>query len=256
MAPAHSVSTQDCTGLHDFARARIGGALQTRCSASSEHNFPICHPRITIELPARESRRFPSARTWPRPADALTGRPNLLTGPGVHDREKGHGSDGADRAPQPRSHRATIRREGVGEEGAMSIHPASIGAVLSDDHPAGDGRWIKPSVACDPPSETPLPVKIADQLLGVDDVGLQLRHEQYSTGRVPGEHIDDPALAIDRERNLRHHSPSASSGESARDCLVERGVPGVDQAIELPAAPAWHQPDLDLERGPHGTNRG
>ena len=86
--------------------------------------------------------------------------------------------------------------------------------------------------------EPTLPVGRADQLVDVGDVRLELDDEQRTSARMPGEDVDDAALAVDRERDLGRGDPCRQVAESPGDGLVQSRVTGVEQPIEVAGAPS------------------
>ncbi len=81
------------------------------------------------------------------------------------------------------------------------------------------------SLARDASRKPAFAVDRSDELLNVGDVGLQLDDEQGAPSRMPGQDVDDAALTVDRERNLRRKYP-------AGQCLQ---VPGGATRAELSA---------------------
>jgi hypothetical protein len=137
----------------------------------------------------------------------------------------------------------------------MSIDLPSIDAALGNDHPAAYGCRIEATITRNPSREAPLPVHRANQLLRINNVGLQLRDKQGPLPGVPAEDIDHASLTVDGKRHFWHHDPASSRGKSPGHRLVVCGVTGVDQSIELAASPARDEPDLDLEGRRHGADR-
>jgi hypothetical protein len=96
--------------------------------------------------------------------------------------------------------------------------------------------------------QSPLSIDRADQLVDVGDLGLQLDHEQSSPGRMPRQDVDDPALAVNRKRDLRFGQPAGQPRETPGDLLVQGRVAGVQQPVQVAAAPAGHEIDTNIER--------
>ncbi len=66
---------------------------------------------------------------------------------------------------------------------------------------------------------------------------------------MPGEDVDDAALAVDRERHLRREDPVRHClAEPARDRLVQHRVRPIEQPVEVATTPARDEIDPDLER--------
>ncbi len=68
--------------------------------------------------------------------------------------------------------------------------------------------------------------------------------------------IDDSALTEDRKRDFRHEAPARiRARERPRDRLVEPGMPGVQEAIEIPGPPAGQELEADVEGRSNPPNR-
>ena len=101
---------------------------------------------------------------------------------------------------------------------------------VADDHPRRR-RWPAtiPASRGDPTREPRPPMSIvATSSCGSTSAVLSSMMSRHRDRRVPGEDVDDSALAVDREGDLRQPRPSA---ERRRDALptdsCERGVRGV-----------------------------
>ncbi len=120
----------------------------------------------------------------------------------------------------------------------MGADPAKVRARVGNHQDRSDGLGRPTAVPRDARGEAPFAIERAEELVDVDDLGLQLDGEQGSAIRVVREHVDDATLRTDRERHLRSHDPLRTvAPEPARDVVVERGVAGVEQAVEVAAAP-------------------
>jgi hypothetical protein len=70
------------------------------------------------------------------------------------------------------------------------------------------------------------------------------------SARVPGEDVDHAAFAVDRERDLGFDGPRRQVvAEHPGDLLVQRGVPGIEEPVEIARAPPRDQVDPDVEGG-------
>ena len=79
---------------------------------------------------------------------------------------------------------------------------AMVCAVLSKQHTSGDGRWLPPQALRDLGRQPALSIERPQQLAHVDNLSLDLDHQERPVGGMPGKQVDEPALAIDRERDL------------------------------------------------------
>lgn len=130
----------------------------------------------------------------------------------------------------------------------MGREPRAIGATVRDQDPYRNGSRLPAPVARDLPRETLATIHGAHQAVDIDDLRLEFDHKQCSSSRVPGQDIDDTALPEDRVRDLGREDPRwKSRREPPGHGLVETGVPSRDQSVQIAAAPAGRQPDLDLQ---------
>ena len=167
---------------------------------------------------------------------------------------EGERPDRSIRPSQPGSDHPTVNREGGAEHRAVRLDATPVRVAARDDDPDRDRRrrisWADPAaIDGDPDGVAPFAIDGPDKLVDVGDVGLELNHQEGSQPRMPGEDVDDPALAVDRERHLGLQDPLWELfGEVAGDQLVKLGVPGIQQTIEIPGAPPSREVDPDLER--------
>ena len=68
---------------------------------------------------------------------------------------------------------------------------------------------------------------------------------------MPGQEIDHPSLAPDRQGPFRHNCPSRR-GEDADDELVHRRVSGVQEAVQVRAVPPEEEINVRAQRGGDG----
>ena len=130
----------------------------------------------------------------------------------------------------------------------MLGEPAPVRLRVEDDDPGCDVRRDPAVVAGDPACESDARAHGRDQRLRIDDLGLELDHEQTSRSGVPRKDVDDPALPVDRERDLGAPRPAIESSEIGSEGLVECGVAGVDDAIHVSAAPPQADVEAQAER--------
>ena len=65
----------------------------------------------------------------------------------------------------------------------------------------------QPRFASDLTSQPPALIHLSHQLVDVDDVGLELDHDEGAQAAMPRQDVDHAALAVDRERHLRIKHP-------------------------------------------------
>ncbi len=111
------------------------------------------------------------------------------------------------------------------------------------------GQRVPPALPGDLGSEPPLAVCRPEQLVDVGDGGLQLDDKEGLGRFMPGEDVDHATLPVDREGHLRGEHPLGELGrEPPRDQLVQLGVAGVEQPIQVAGAPPGIDVDPDVKR--------
>ena len=128
----------------------------------------------------------------------------------------------------------------------MGRQPPSIRPALGHDHARGDGSGIPAEVAPDPRREAALAIERPEQLAHVDDLGLELDHEQRPPRRMPAEKIDHATLAIDRERDLGPELP-AIKPEPSHHGVAELAVALAQESVRRCTPPSSAQVDPNLE---------
>src|SRR4029079_8931750 len=104
------------------------------------------------------------------------------------------------------------------------------------------------SVTDDPADQTCLLADFPDQLIDVDDVSLELDHEDRPTTGMPRDDVDHAAFPIDRVRDFRGENPRRKLlGEPSSDEFMELRVLRVQQAVEVSSAPPRYEIDTDVE---------
>ncbi|MFL5723841.1 MAG: hypothetical protein ACJ78H_10685, partial [Chloroflexota bacterium] len=81
----------------------------------------------------------------------------------------------------------------------MRRDPCSIGSARRNEDPDRHGARIPTTFPRDPTSKPSLSVDRPDEIVHVDDVGLELDHQQRSTPRMPRQDVDHSPFAVDRE---------------------------------------------------------
>ena len=137
----------------------------------------------------------------------------------------------------------------------MGLGATAVRSSIRYEQADTDGRGIPSQVQPDPQREAALSVKRAKQLSDVDDLRLELDHEQGSPLRRPGKKVDDATLAPDRERHLGANRPAEVAKPGGND-LGKLGVAGVDQPVEVAATPSDRLLEPYFERGRYRPERG
>src|SRR3954468_12536395 len=157
--------------------------------------------------------------------------------------------DGPDRVAEPPDNRATTSGQGGTEHGSVLLDPMSVGPTLAHDQPRGNGHRIPSSLAGDLRRETTLAVESPEQFVHVNEVRLELDDEECAPAGMPRQDVDHASLTVDRERHLRRKDPVRELGlEPPGDRLVERRMRPVEETVEIAAAPARDDSNLDIQR--------
>lgn len=137
----------------------------------------------------------------------------------------------------------------------MLADVASIGAGVRDDQPDADATRF-PSAACsDLPDETALAIERAQQFVDVDELSLELNHEQVPGFGVPGELIDHSSLAVYGKGDLRLDLPTFGLRQSGREILGKDRVAAVEQPVEVAASPPSDELDSNVDGGGNASDR-
>ena len=131
----------------------------------------------------------------------------------------------------------------------MGMDRSAVALAAGDDDPDGGSLWVPSTFAGDASRQPSLPIDRPNEILHIHELGLELDDEQCSSRGMPGEDVDDAALAEDRERHLGSGDPLGQVAEEAGELLVHRAVTGVEESIELAAAPPGQEHDPDIEGG-------
>ncbi len=113
-------------------------------------------------------------------------------------------------------------------------------------------------LAGDRPKKPALPVHRREQVLDIGQTCLDLDRHHGSIGRAPAEHVDRPALTVDREGVLRDRFPSEPT-QPAGHRPHEQGMPFVEEPRRLGPSPSGFDGQRNPERGSQasrGSERG
>ena len=183
-----------------------------------------------------------------RPAHpVVTGRTPLSATP-VFDRPERERRDRPGRVPQPCAHRSAVCRVGGPKHPFVRVDTPPVGPPVRNHDPEAHRDRRPAAVAGDAHCEPALAIRGADQFLDIHDVCLQLLYEERSPPGVPGELIDDAELAAVSERDLRGEHPARSTPQRLSDGLVQCGVAGVEEPVQLSRPPSRHYVDANVQR--------
>lgn len=129
----------------------------------------------------------------------------------------------------------------------MTLQPAPAGAPIEDDDPGTDARGRPAELLGDARAEPDPPVHGRDQVLWINEDRLELDDQEAARLGVPGEDVDDPALAIDREADLRSPDPALDRSEVAHEGFVQVSMCFVRDSIDVAALPAQSDVSPDAE---------
>ena len=124
---------------------------------------------------------------------------------------------------------------------------ALVGAAVGNDNPLPDDQRIPSERRNDLLGKAPPAIRHHEEVVGIDQLGLQLHEEKRPARRAPRDKINDAALPEVVERDLGADVP-LDANEQARDGLRHRGMAGGEKAIESGATPAGIEHEANLER--------
>ena len=128
------------------------------------------------------------------------------------------GRDRAVRVPQPSAHRAAIVGERGAEDAAMVGQAAPVCACIGHDHPRRDAHGAPAMVAGDGRGQAAIPVDLRDEATRLDDLRLELDHEERSARPVPAHDVDraaSPQIENDTSGTTSHPARSAIRRDTA-----------------------------------------
>jgi hypothetical protein len=102
-----------------------------------------------------------------------------------------------------------------------------------------------PSLHGDALREAPLPIQRSKHFSHVDDLRLEFNYEKGTGLWVPGQEVDEPALAEDRKRCLGRDQPVSAAAEASGNCVLHCRVLSAQEPLQIASAPA----DRDIDSG-------
>jgi len=159
------------------------------------------------------------------------------------------------RVREPRVDVGCAVRQGGTHDSLVPRDRCAAGATFWKDEDAADecGRDAKP-ISCDLRGQPALHVEAPQCLLDRHELGFDLDHEQRPVGPAIREDVNRSPLAVDRERDLRVHVPSATR-DGRRSGRTERGVALVHQPVEVARSPPDAGFVARVERREHRAQR-
>ena len=119
-------------------------------------------------------------------------------------------------------------------------------AFLDHEQPGYPGGSPAEPLEADAAGQPHLGIVSAERLLDRGQLGLELDDQQRPRARVPREQIDRAALAIHREGHLGRDLPARRLQHSSRR-FSEACMPGVEEAVEVAAAPPHEQDEIRVQ---------
>ena len=117
-----------------------------------------------------------------------------------------------------------------------AAEPSAIRSPIRDDDPCRHSQRLPAPSLCDLNAEPSPLIHPSNEFVDIDDVRLELDDQERSMPWMPGEDVDDPSLAEDRECDLRLERPFGKlAGEPPGNRLVKAGVSAADESIEVSA---------------------
>ena len=176
--------------------------------------------------------------------------------PDLHSIPHRQRCDRSIRPHEPAPDRPAVNRKSIPQQPSMCIDTRPVCPPIGDDHPTRNGQRVPTPLHGDLPRKPAPPIHLTDELVDIDHVRLQLDDHQRSPAWVPRQDIDDPSLAVDRERDLRRQHPLGQiGGEPARHRFMKGRVTAADESVEIGAARPRGHGHLDIERPSDVENR-
>lgn len=98
---------------------------------------------------------------------------------------------------------------------------APIRARVGHDQPDAHPIWRPASARRDLRDQTAFAIEGPKKLVDVHQFGLELDEDQVPGASVPGQLVDEAALAVDAERHFGLDHPARRVGHECRDGLGE-----------------------------------
>jgi hypothetical protein len=120
--------------------------------------------------------------------------------------------------------------------------------MLNDDNQPAERYSTPTSIAREEAwHHTTLPIQGCEQLLHVEEPGLDLDDEQGARRGMPSDDVDRTAISVMIEGQLRHGLPAPRS-QVPEYLLHDGGVTVVEKARYLSSEEAWHELDRHANR--------
>lgn len=129
----------------------------------------------------------------------------------------------------------------------MLGHATPVRTRREDDEPGRDRVRVPPEFDADSTPEAPLPVRRRQHVLEIDELCLELDHQQCSARGLVGQEVDASAFSRDRERHFGPDGPPSSPTDRRCHGLAQPRVFAVQQSIELATAPPQSEVQPDLQ---------
>ncbi len=140
----------------------------------------------------------------------------------------------------------------------MILDASAVRAPFGDDQPSGNDSREPAPLTSDSRCEPRFPIENSEKFLHINDLRLDLDHEQRPRRFVPSQKIDPAPVGVESKGHLRSNCPSSDFAEPACDGALENGVPSVQEPVELAASPSGKDVEPNVEDGSHapqGVNR-
>ena len=130
----------------------------------------------------------------------------------------------------------------------MTPDSTTVGAAFTHHDPGAHCRRLPAEPLRDTTGQPDPSIHRCHQRLWIDQLGLELDDQQAPCRCVPGQDVDDTSFAVYGEADFGSPLPPATTAEQSRQCLMQVGVRGAGDSVDLRALPA--------ESDVHGGTKG
>lgn len=151
------------------------------------------------------------------------------------------------RMEEERREGPAVERQAGPEQRAVLGDPAPVGARIRDHQPRAHAASGPAAAPRDLNCQPPLLVERPDQLIDIDDRGLEFDDQNRAGRFVPSQQVDDSSLAVDLARRRsrtrpRRQRPSRAGARSSPRRLRPTRHAGRRRSGRVRRRPIWEAP--------------
>ena len=145
--------------------------------------------------------------------------------------------DRPSRPSKPRPDPAPVVRILRTQHGRVRCEGPTIGSRVCHHEPRAARACIPAPVSCQLTRQPKLAIQGAHRLVQIHELSFELDREHGPRRRMPRKDVDDPSLAVDRERDLGFEDPRTDRHQMPSHGLMHGGVARIQQAPKIAALP-------------------